>query len=133
MFLTSNYICFYSKILNHENILILKLTHVNSIVKTMHALIFPTAIRIQTKNSTYAFTSFRSRGNTLDHLHNLLQKSRQVMQIEIFLIWSNFRLFSETNWSTEQAKYKRKFKFKHKYHRLWWRKKSTRNKQDRAI
>ena len=97
MFLTSNYICFYSKILNHENILILKLTHVNSIVKTMHALIFPTAIRIQTKNSTYAFTSFRSRGNTLDHLHNLLQKSRQVMQIEIFLIWSNFRLFSETN------------------------------------
>ncbi|CAF0830371.1 unnamed protein product [Brachionus calyciflorus] len=77
MFLTSNYICFYSKILNHENILILKLTHVNSIVKTMHALIFPTAIRIETKNSTYSFTSFRSRGNTLDHLHELLQSSRQ--------------------------------------------------------
>ncbi|RMZ93238.1 GRAM domain-containing 3 [Brachionus plicatilis] len=85
MFLTNNYICFYSKILNHENILILKLTHVNSIVKTMHALIFPTAIRIQTKNSTYSFTSFRSRGNTLDHLHNLLQNSRQLSLMFDFL------------------------------------------------
>lgn len=72
MFLTNNYICFYSKILSAENILIIKLQHVSSIKKTMHALIFPTAIRIQTQNSVYSFTSFRSRSNTLDHLITLL-------------------------------------------------------------
>lgn len=38
----------------------------------MHALIFPTAIRIETQNSSYQFTSFRSRSNTLDHLIQLL-------------------------------------------------------------
>lgn len=38
----------------------------------MHALIFPTAIRIETQNSSYQFTSFRSRSNTLDHLIKLL-------------------------------------------------------------
>lgn len=39
----------------------------------MHALIFPTAIRIETQNSGYQFTSFRSRSNTLDHLIQLLE------------------------------------------------------------
>lgn len=72
MFLTKNYICFYSKILSAENILLIKLQHINTIKKTMHALIFPTAIRIETKNSNYQFTSFRSRSNTLDHLTKLL-------------------------------------------------------------
>lgn len=79
MFLTRNFICFYSKILTSENIIILKLKHINSITKTMHALIFPTAIRIETKNSTYSFTSFRSRSHTLDHLTSLLNESRQVI------------------------------------------------------
>lgn len=78
MFLSKSYICFYSKILTSETILILKLKHINSITKTMHALIFPTAIRIETKNSTYSFTSFRSRSHTLDHLTSLLNQSRQV-------------------------------------------------------
>jgi len=77
MFLTRNSICFYSKILTSENILILKLKHINSITKTMHALIFPTAIRIETQNSTYSFTSFRSRSNTLDKLTSLLNQFRQ--------------------------------------------------------
>lgn len=72
MFLSKNYICFYSKILTAENILIIKLQHINSIKKTMHALIFPTAIRIETQNSSYQFTSFRSRSNTLEHLIQLL-------------------------------------------------------------
>lgn len=81
MFLTNNYICFYSKILSNENILIIRLTHVNSVTRAMHALIFPTAIRIVTKNSTYSFTSFRSRSNTLDHLTELLKHARQ-KQIE---------------------------------------------------
>ena len=43
----------------------------------MQFLIFPTQIRIETRNSTYSFTSFRSRSNTLDHLSNLLLQSRQ--------------------------------------------------------
>jgi hypothetical protein len=76
MFVTSNYICFYSRILNRETILILKMRQINSISKTMHAVIFPTAIRIQTQNSAYSFTSFRSRSQTLDHLNKLLKQSR---------------------------------------------------------
>jgi hypothetical protein len=43
----------------------------------MHALIFPTAIRIETQNSTYVFTSFLSRANTYDRLIGLLDESRQ--------------------------------------------------------
>jgi hypothetical protein len=43
----------------------------------MQFLIFPTQIRIETRNSIYSFTSFRSRSNTLDHLSNLLLQSRQ--------------------------------------------------------
>lgn len=76
--MTNNYICFHSKILNHENILILKFTHINTIAKSMHALIFPTAIRIQTQNSTYSFTSFRSRSQTLTLLNRLLNASRGI-------------------------------------------------------
>lgn len=57
------------------------MSHINSIVKTVHAFIFPTAIRIETQNSAYLFTSFRSRSHTLDHLTNLLNQSRQVVLI----------------------------------------------------
>ena len=77
MYLTSEHICFYSKILATETILIIKVSQINAIVKTMHALIFPTAIRIETRNSSYSFTSFRSRSNTLEHLINLLNESQQ--------------------------------------------------------
>ena len=42
MFLTSNYICFYSKIFSHETILVLKWKDVTSISKINYALIFPT-------------------------------------------------------------------------------------------
>lgn len=80
MFLTKNYICFYSKILTSENILILKLQHINSVKKTMHAFIFPTAIRIDTQNSSYQFTSFRSRSNTLDHLVRLINNFQQKLE-----------------------------------------------------
>lgn len=76
MFLTQNYICFYSKIIKNENILKLKLTDIKEIIKTMHALIFPTAIRINTQNSSYSFTSFRSRSHTLDHLLFLWTQAR---------------------------------------------------------
>ena len=77
MFLTKNFICFYSKIITHETILIIRFNHINSITKSMQFLIFPTQIRIETRNSTYSFTSFRSRSNTLDHLSNLLLQCRQ--------------------------------------------------------
>ncbi len=43
----------------------------------MHAFIFPTAIRIETQNSAYQFTSFRSRSSTLDQLVKLLQNFKQ--------------------------------------------------------
>ena len=72
MFLTKNYICFYSKILSVENILIIKFQHILSVKKANHALIFPTAIRIETQNSGYQFTSFLSRTNTLEKLTTLL-------------------------------------------------------------
>lgn len=84
MFLTKNYICFYSKILSTENILIIKLQSVISIKKTMHALIFPTAIRIETQNSSYQFTSFRSRSNTLDHLIRLLSNYQQKLHAQSY-------------------------------------------------
>ncbi len=51
MFLTSNFICFYSKILAHETILVFKWQHITTIVKTNYALLFPTAIRIETTKS----------------------------------------------------------------------------------
>jgi hypothetical protein len=51
MFLTSNFICFYSKILAHETILIFKWQHITTIIKTNYALLFPTAIRIDTIKS----------------------------------------------------------------------------------
>ena len=89
MFLTANYICFYSKVLNHEHILIIRLEHVRAVVKTMHALIFPTAIRIDTNNSSYSFGSFRSRSQTYERLHALWhaikalnQQQQQQQQLE---------------------------------------------------
>ena len=50
--------------------------HINTISKSMHAMIFPTAIRIQTQNSTYAFTSFLSRSQAVELLNKLLKESR---------------------------------------------------------
>ena len=42
MFLTSNFICFHSKIFSHETILVLKWKDVTSISKINYMLIFPT-------------------------------------------------------------------------------------------
>ena len=98
MFLTKNFICFYSKIITHETILIIKFNHINSITKSMQFLIFPTQIRIETRNSIYSFTSFRSRSNTLDHLSNLLLQSRQREANNIDLLNSkeNFEQLNKT-------------------------------------
>lgn len=98
MFLTKNYVCFYSKILSAENILIIKLQHINSIKKTMHALIFPTAIRIETQNSGYNFTSFRSRSNTFDHLLKLLDNYQKKLASQSFKsIQSNDQFMNDMN------------------------------------
>ncbi len=97
MFLTQNFICFYSKIIKNENILKLKLTDIKEIFKTMHAVIFPTAIRINTQNSSYSFTSFRSRSHTLDHLLFLLNQAREVPKfnaIKLDLLYTNYFLYS---------------------------------------
>ena len=85
MYLTNNYICFYSKILSSVNIIVLQWSHINSITKTMHALIFPTAICIDTNNSRYTFTSFRSRSHTYDNLIGLWNRSREVSSTPLHL------------------------------------------------
>jgi hypothetical protein len=98
MFLSKNYVCFYSKILKQENILILNLSHINSITRTTHAKIFPTAIRIDTLNSSYVFTSFLSRSNTIDHLNNLLKNHRNTetesVEVEISTSSTNSNMTS---------------------------------------
>ena len=43
----------------------------------MHVLIFPTAVRIETQNSAYQFTSFRSRSNTYDQLVRILNNFKK--------------------------------------------------------
>ena len=77
LYLTNNYCCFYSKILSHETILVLRWFDIQAIRKTMH-LIFPTAISIDTNNSTYSFTSFLSRSTSYEHLVSLWTRSKQV-------------------------------------------------------
>jgi hypothetical protein len=68
----------------------------------MHALIFPTAIRIDTQNSSYSFTSFRSRSNTLDYLSRLLDNYKKLAASQLIENNENDRPSIECD-SAEQA------------------------------
>ncbi|KAI6652287.1 GRAM domain-containing protein 1B-like [Oopsacas minuta] len=76
MYVSQNWLCFYSNIFMIENKLIIPFAHVTALTKERTALVIPNAITITANNAKYGFSSFVAR----DIVHNILM-----------LIWQNSR------------------------------------------
>ncbi|PVV02940.1 hypothetical protein BB560_002595 [Smittium megazygosporum] len=76
IYITENYICFYSNIFGWVTKLIINLEEVIHIEKKNTALIIPNAIEISTLHTKRFFTSFIHRESVYDNLIELWKKSR---------------------------------------------------------
>ena len=77
LYLTQNWLCFYSNIFTIENKLTIPFAQVTAVTKERTALVIPNAITISTNTAKYGFSSFVSR----DIVHAILM-----------LIWQNSSL-----------------------------------------
>ncbi|XP_025077137.1 GRAM domain-containing protein 2B-like isoform X1 [Pomacea canaliculata] len=76
MYVSQNWICFYSKIRARGRLLEIPLEKVISITREKLALFIPNAIGIQVADQKYVFGSFMSRDNTYKLLLTLLKLSQ---------------------------------------------------------
>ena len=79
LYVTQNWLCFYSNIFTIENKLIIPFAHVTAVTKERTALVIPNAITISVNTTKYGFSSFVAR----DIVHTVLM-----------LIWQNSRASS---------------------------------------
>ena len=76
LYVSQNWLCFYSNIFTIENKLIIPFSHVSALTKERTALVIPNAITISANNVKYGFSSFVAR----DIVHTVLMQ-----------IWQNSR------------------------------------------
>ena len=76
LYVTQNWLCFYSNIFTIENKLVIPFAQVTAVTKERTALVIPNAITISVNNTKYGFSSFVAR----DIVHTVLM-----------LIWQNSR------------------------------------------
>ncbi|KAI9502521.1 hypothetical protein BX070DRAFT_226305 [Coemansia spiralis] len=76
LYLTENYVCFYSNIFGWVTNLIIVFDEIVSIEKKMTALIIPNAIQISTLHAKHFFGSFIYRDSAYNQLYDLWAKSK---------------------------------------------------------
>ncbi|KAL8588569.1 hypothetical protein ACOMHN_059523 [Nucella lapillus] len=81
MYVSQNWICFYSKIRARGRLLEIPLEKVISITREKLALIIPNAIGVQVADQKYVFGSFMSRDNTYKLLVTLLKHSQDSVSL----------------------------------------------------
>ncbi|KAJ2516525.1 hypothetical protein GGI11_001782 [Coemansia sp. RSA 2049] len=76
LYLTENYVCFFSNIFGWVTSLTIAFDEIVSIEKKMTALIIPNAIQISTLHAKHAFSSFMYRDSAYNQLYDLWIKSK---------------------------------------------------------
>ncbi|KAJ1802499.1 hypothetical protein LPJ75_006166, partial [Coemansia sp. RSA 2598] len=76
LYLTENFVCFYSNIFGWVTSLIIAFDEIITIEKKMTALIIPNAIQISTLHAKHFFGSFMYRDSAYNQLYDLWAKSR---------------------------------------------------------
>ncbi|KAJ2865744.1 hypothetical protein GGH94_002030 [Coemansia aciculifera] len=76
LYLTENFVCFYSNIFGWVTNLIIAFDQIVSIEKKMTALIIPNAIQVSTLHTKHFFGSFIYRDSAFNQLYDLWGKSR---------------------------------------------------------
>ncbi|KAJ2725949.1 hypothetical protein GGI07_000877 [Coemansia sp. Benny D115] len=76
LYLTENYVCFYSNIFGWVTNLIIAFDEIVTIEKKMTALIIPNAIQVSTLHARHFFGSFIYRDSAYNQLYDLWAKSR---------------------------------------------------------
>ncbi|KAJ2353002.1 hypothetical protein GGF43_003599 [Coemansia sp. RSA 2618] len=76
LYLTENFVCFYSNIFGWVTNLIIAFDEIVSIEKRMTALIIPNAIQVSTLHAKHFFGSFMYRDSAYNQLYDLWARSR---------------------------------------------------------
>jgi len=74
LYLTENYICFYSNLVGMQVKLIIPLADVTKIAKTKTLGLISNAIKVHQGSKTYVFTSFAMRDRVYQFIHKLWEK-----------------------------------------------------------
>lgn len=82
IYISQNWICFYSKIRARGRRLQIPLEKVISITREKTALVFPNAIGVQTAEEKYTFGSFLMRDNAYKFINTVWKKSQTVKTIQ---------------------------------------------------
>ncbi|KAJ2163023.1 hypothetical protein GGF46_000209 [Coemansia sp. RSA 552] len=83
LYLTENYVSFYSNIFGWVTNLVIAFDEIVSIEKRMTALIIPNAIQISTLHAKHFFGSFIYRDSAYNYLYDLWSKSRNEKNAEL--------------------------------------------------
>ncbi|XP_056022819.1 uncharacterized protein LOC125648974 isoform X2 [Ostrea edulis] len=82
LYISQNWICFYSKIRARGRRRQIPLEKVISITREKTALVFPNAIGVQTAEEKYTFGSFLMRDNAYKYINTVWKKSQSVRSIQ---------------------------------------------------
>ncbi|XP_062599121.1 GRAM domain-containing protein 2B-like [Saccostrea cucullata] len=82
IYISQNWICFYSKIRARGRRLQIPLEKVISITREKTALVFPNAIGVQTAEEKYTFGSFLMRDNAYKFINTVWKKTQSVKRIQ---------------------------------------------------
>ncbi|XP_061174360.1 uncharacterized protein LOC133183413 [Saccostrea echinata] len=82
IYISQNWICFYSKIRARGRRLQIPLEKVISITREKTALVFPNAIGVQTAEEKYTFGSFLMRDNAYKFINTVWKKNQSIKRIQ---------------------------------------------------
>ncbi len=77
MYLSENYVCFYSKVFAYETKLKIPVSDILGIQKKTTAIVFANAIELKTSEKEYFFGSFLTRDHAFDNMQKSLDAYRQ--------------------------------------------------------
>ncbi|XP_031681808.1 protein Aster-B-like [Oncorhynchus kisutch] len=98
LYVSENWICFYSNIFRWETLLTVRLKDICSMTKEKTARLIPNAIQLCTDNDKHFFTSFGARDRTYMMMFKtmadaLLEKSLSLSPALVLLVFLNMMLF----------------------------------------
>lgn len=91
LYVSQNWLCFYSNIFTIENKLIVPFSHVTALTKERTALVIPNAITISANNIKYGFSSFVARDIVHTVLMQIWQNSRSVSPLNTIELFTAVR------------------------------------------
>lgn len=107
LYVSQNYLCFYSNIFGWETCLTLKLKDVTAVTKEKTALVIPNAILITTETDKHFFTSFTARDTAYLMLFRVWQNAlmdKSMQPAEIWK-WIHYVYGEELGLTTEDEDY----------------------------